>query len=203
MILFLNNSIRLRAHTSYGWSEYSQCLTLTTLPALPIMIDSPKATIHQTDVLVKNPPPFSVACHLTWLPAQPNGSSIKQYLIQVKHTMDYSQQLTWITPQDSKESLSLQPGSRFHLNSDKSILGWICEVSDDRTRVLIDGEQGFKWIDPSSITLMSMPTQIPKASYCIPIKDWLDHYPYNSDIHNRGKEVWSTIQTTDQLETTV
>ena len=196
------NRVRIRAHTPYGWSEYSSSLSLTTLPALPSMKEIPIATIDSLIPNGKSISSFSVTCHLSWSPGQSNGSPITQYLVQVKHIADYTQQLTWITSHEFTEALSIKPGVRCQLH-DRSELGWVCEVCEERVRILIDGEQGFHWVESSSLTPLVVPSQTPKVSYGIPIKDYLDHYSYNPAIHHPNKEIWSTIQTTDQLETTV
>ena len=194
--------IRIRCHTVYGWSDYSPAVSLKTLPSLPSMNECPLATVDSLIPNGKNGSSYSVSCHLTWSPAMPNGSPIIHYLVQVKHTGDYSDQLIWINSHESFDSVSIKPGTRCQLH-DSIHLAWICEVCDDKARILIDGERGFHWVEVSSLTPLSLPKQTPKLSYGIPIKDYLDHYSYNPDIHLPNKDIWSTIQTTDQLETTV
>ena len=117
-------SCQVRCQTEYGWSEYSQPVVLTTLPALPILTDTPSIQVIEYSYLTKTLSPFSLGCLIAWSPAKPNGSEIKKYIVQVRSgPRDYSTQIAWTTEDENEIVQNERDDSVGELS-----LGCRCEV---------------------------------------------------------------------------
>ena len=123
-------SCRVRCQTEYGWSEYSQPIVLTTLPALPFLTDIPSIQVVEQSYLTKTLQPFSLECLITWSPAKANGSDIEKYLVQVRSgPRDYSTQIAWTTEyeKENEKNEIVEKGTEEDRVGELSV-GCRCEV---------------------------------------------------------------------------
>ena len=124
------------------------------------MTAAPVASLVERSYCVKNPPAFSLECLLRWDAAAANGSPVTEYLVQTKNAFNYARQIAWTHDVAPADSEMLQVGARFHVVlQDERLEGWVCDCDNTVVRVLVDGEEGFRYVEKTNVVPVKMPPQ--------------------------------------------
>ena len=124
------------------------------------MAAAPVASLVERSYCVKNPPAFSLECVLRWEAAAANGSPVTEYLVQTKSAGEYTRQIAWTREATPTEPETLQVGARCHVVlQEERLEGWVCDCDNTVVRVLVDGEEGFRYVEKTSVVPVKMPPQ--------------------------------------------
>lgn len=83
-----------------------------------------------------------------------------EYLVQTKSVFDYANQIAWTHDTTPADQETLQPGARCHIIlQDERLEGWVCDCEHAIVRVLLDGEEGFRYVEKANVVPVKMPPQ--------------------------------------------